>query len=344
MIHMDRNTSPISPLSDEAIREVVENTVLYEYPSDEIIRFKKLYADYYNIRPEQVEVANGSDEWIQKTIMTLGQNGVMALSPDFVMYEEYSSQVDFAFDTIPSNEDFRFDFDAIIKTVSEKRPSLFLISMPHNPTGQLFDEGELELLSETMKSVGGYLVLDEAYAEFGPDYKRPQGEHIVIIRTLSKIFGIAGLRIGMAIAEGETFKKITKLNHPYPVNSLSLNLAVRIFEDNAELEKFTNYQLESKKQLEAAFEAVQNKVKIIESSTNFIFTYGKNARSLGQYLLDNSYQPRMYHTDPLNDVVRYSIIRHEDYKDLNKLINEWSNQYDQERKIDTGNTDFNFTR
>lgn len=344
MIHMDRNTSPISPLSEAAVGEVVRNTVLYEYPSDEIIRFKRLYADYYNISPDQVEVANGSDEWIQKTIMTLGQNGVMALSPDFVMYEEYSAQADTPFDTIPCDENFRFNFDSVIKTINEKRPSLFLISMPHNPTGQLFDDEELARLSEAVKSVGGYLVLDEAYAEFAPRYRRPEGEHVVIIRTLSKIFGIAGLRVGLAIADGETFRKITRLNHPYPVNSLSLNLAARIFEDRAELEKFTNYQLESKRRLEAVFEMVGDKVNIIESSTNFIFTYGENARSLGQYLRDNGYQPRMYHIDPLNDVVRYSIIKLEDYAGLQKLMNEWSNQYDQKRKIDTGNTDFNFTR
>ncbi|WP_411842968.1 pyridoxal phosphate-dependent aminotransferase [Salinicoccus sp. HZC-1] len=344
MIHMDRNTSPISPLSDAAVREVVENTVLYEYPSDEIVRFKQLYADYYNIRPEQVEVANGSDEWIQKTIMTLGKDGVMALSPDFVMYQEYSGQMNFTFDTIPCDENFQFDFDKVIDAINEKRPSLFLISMPHNPTGQLFEDTALERLSEAMKSVGGYVVLDEAYAEFAADYKRPEGEHIVIIRTLSKIFGIAGLRVGMAIADGETYRKITQLNHPYPVNALSLNLASRIFEDKSELGTFTDYQLESKRQLAEAFQAVEDKVNIIESNTNFIFTYGRNAKSLGQYLWDNGYQPRMYNIDPLNDVVRYSIIKLEDYDGLKKLINEWSNQYDQEGKSNTGNTNLNFNR
>lgn len=344
MIHMDRNTSPISPLSDTDITEVVRNTNLYEYPSDEIIRFKQHYADYYGISPGQIEVANGSDEWIQKTIMTLGQNGVMALAPDFVMYQEYSNQVDITFNTIECDENFRFDFDKVIKAIVEEQPSLFLISMPHNPTGQLFQDEELARVSEAMKAAGGYLVLDEAYAEFAPRYTRPEGEHVVIIRTLSKIFGIAGLRVGVAVAEGETFRQITQLNHPYPVNSLSLNLAGRIFENKVELRKFTDYQLESKKRLEDAFEPVRDKVKTIESSTNFIFTYGENARSLGQYLQDHGFKPRMYTIDPLNDVVRYSIIKLEDYEDLKKLINEWSSQYDQERKIDPGNTNLNFNR
>ncbi|HIW13070.1 MAG TPA: histidinol-phosphate aminotransferase family protein [Candidatus Salinicoccus stercoripullorum] len=344
MIHMDRNTSPISPLSDEAVGEVVRDTVLHEYPGDEITRFKQLYADYYGIRPEQIEVANGSDEWIQKTVMTLGQRGVMALSPDFVMYEEYSRQTDAPFYTVPCDAEFRFDFDEVVRSIEEKRPTLFLISMPHNPTGQLFDAEALERLSQAMKAVGGYLVLDEAYAEFAPAYRRPAGEHVIIIRTLSKIFGIAGLRVGIAVADGETFSRITRLNHPYPVNSLSLNLASRVFADEDELKRFTDYQLASKRQLEEVFRPVGDKIKTIESSTNFIFTYGRGAKSLGEYLKENGYQPRVYDTPPLGDVVRYSIIRLEDYTGLKKLINEWSSQYDQERKIDTGNTDFHFTR
>src|SRR5699024_2090284 len=179
---------------------------------------------------------------------------------------------------------------------------------------------------------------------FAQAYQRPAGEHVIIIRTLSKIFGIAGLRVGIAVADGETFSRITRLNHPYPVNSLSLNLASRIFEDSDELKKFTDYQLASKKQLAAAFRPVGDKIKTIESSTNFIFTYGRNARSLGEYLKENGYQPRLYDTPPLDDVVRYSIIRLEDYTGLKKLINEWSIQYDQKRKSDTGNADFHFTR
>lgn len=268
----------------------------------------------------------------------------MALSPDFVMYQEYAGQAGTSFNTVGCDENFRFDFDKVIEEINRSRPSLFLISMPHNPTGQLFSGHDLERLSQAMEDLDGYLVLDEAYGEFAPDYTRPAGEHVVIIRTLSKIYGIAGLRVGIAIAEGETFKKITKLNHPYPVNSLSLNLASKIFENESELQSFTEYQLESKKLLTDAFKAVESEIDIIESSTNFIFTYGKSARSLGEFLQDNGYQPRMYNTPPLDDVVRYSIIRLEDYEKLDKLINEWSNQNGSKGKSNEGNKDFNITR
>lgn len=326
MIIMDRNTSPISPLSEEAMMEVLSKTKINEYPSVEIDHFKNLYADYYNIKPENIEVANGSDEWIQKVVMTLGQDGVMTVAPDFVMYKEYSDQIDAKFTTVPCNADYRFDFDEVMTQIDKERPSLFLISMPHNPTGQLFKYEELEKLSRAMERIGGYLVIDEAYAEFGPEFDKPAGEHVLIIRTLSKMYGVAGLRVGMVIAEGETFKKVTRINHPYPVNALSLNMAAKIFEEKEELAKFIDYQKKSKEMLETAFGKVSDKVNVIESYTNFVFTYGKNAMALGQHLIDNGYRCRMYNDESLKNVVRYSIIKHEDYSRLDKLITEWSNQ------------------
>lgn len=344
MIIMDRNTSPISPLSDEAMMEVLSQTKINEYPSAESDHFKKTYADYYNIDPDNIEVANGSDEWIQKVVMTLGHDGVMTVTPDFVMYEEYSSQIDAKFTTVPCDENYRFDFEEVLTQIDKEQPSLFLISMPHNPTGQLFKYEELKKLSDAMKNIGGYLVIDEAYAEFGPDFDKPEGEHVLIIRTLSKIYGIAGLRVGLIIAEGETFKKVTSINHPYPVNSLSLNLSSKIFGEKEALTDFIEYQKKSKEMLEEAFDRVSDKVNVIESYTNFVFTYGENAVALGQYLMDNGYRCRMYNNESLKNVVRYSIIKHEDYERLNKLISEWGNQNVRKRKIYKGNTDYSQIR
>jgi len=327
MIIMDRNTSPISPLSEEAMMDVLSKTKINEYPSAEIDRFKQLYADHYNISPDTIEVANGSDEWIQKAIMTLGEKGVMTVAPDFVMYKEYAEQIDAKFTTVPCNADYRFDFDAVVRRIDEEKPSLFLISMPHNPTGQLFTYEALEKLSVAMQRAGGYLIIDEAYAEFGPEFDKPQGEHVLIIRTLSKMYGVAGLRVGIVIAEGEAFRKVTRINHPYPVNSLSLNMASKIFEDKEKLAEFIDYQNKSKEMLESAFDKVRCKVNVMESYTNFVFTYGENAVSRGMHLMENGYRCRMYNDETLKDVVRYSIIRHEDYDRLNELITEWSHQH-----------------
>ncbi|MHC0551469.1 aminotransferase class I/II-fold pyridoxal phosphate-dependent enzyme [Salinicoccus sp. CNSTN-B1] len=158
------------------------------------------------------------------------------------------------------------------------------------------------------------------------------------------MFGVAGLRIGIAIGEGEAFRRITRINHPYPVNALSLNIASRIFEDREALEAFIEYQLESKRQLAAALGNISDEVAVLESSTNFIFTYGEHARDLGHFMKTRGYQPRMYDTAPLDEAVRYSIIKHEDYDRFNQLIKEWSNRHDQQGTHDKRNGNLNSTR
>lgn len=324
MISMNRNTSPISPLTKEDIYSAIEKTELHLYPDDEHQTFKELYGAQYNLSPQNMELANGSDEWIQKIIMTLGQNGIMSVQPDFNMYQAYAAQSGIRYDSVTLADDYSFDQDKIISEIKDKKPSVFFISNPHNPTGVLLPEDFIDELAEIMKDIGGYLVLDEAYVEFSRDHRRPVGEHIIIIRTMSKLYGLAGLRVGIAIAEGKTFGAITRINHPYPVNSLSLNLGSALLRHQDALKSWFDYQKTSKHELEHAFKYAQKYVSIKPSDTNFIFTYGTDAIALGNYLKDNGYHGRLYDETYLNDAVRYSIIGLDDYEQLIQLIKKWS--------------------
>lgn len=328
MISMDRNTSPTSPLSVQEITEVAANTNIELYPDQELTHFKKLYGKRYDINPENIEVANGSDEWIQKIIITLGKSGVMSLNPDFVMYQEYANQLGIRYHSVPARKDFSFDYQNVINEVKKVKPSVFFISNPHNPTGVVLPNHFIKELSGAMKEVGGYLVIDEVYGEFAPERALPAGEHIILIRTLSKLYGLAGLRIGIAIAEGQTFKKITRINHPYPLNSLGLNLASKLFSDDGRLDQWFEYQKDLQIKLVEAFEQVRRHVKIKPTHTNFIFIYGDNAKNLYEYLRANGYQGRVYDSEILNNAARFSIVGEDDYPHLNGLISKWGNQLD----------------
>ncbi|NLJ70649.1 MAG: histidinol-phosphate aminotransferase family protein [Clostridiaceae bacterium] len=327
MIIMNRNTSPLKPLSEEQIIKVVQNTNYNQYPDQERQRFIDIYAKAYDLNPAEIEVANGSDEWIQKVIMTLGQNGVMTLNPDFVMYKVYTEQVLPEMLTVDCESDFSFDFVKVVQAIKEQKPSLFLISNPHNPTGVMFKTEELQLLADTMAEVDGYLVLDECYIDFAVDYERPQGDNIVLLRTLSKVYGMAGLRIGLAIAQGDTFIRINSINHPYPLNSLSLNLASELFSDQEKLAEYKNYQFESKRQLEKALAQVEDLITIKPSLANYIFTYGDFAVDLAEFLIGKGFLPRTYDTPILKNTARYSIIRLDDYPALNQAIIEWKDKH-----------------
>lgn len=325
---MNRNTSPVSPLTDDMILKVVKETEIQQYPDQEGNQLKKLYAKYYGLDPERIELANGSDEWIQKVIMTLGDQGVIFFAPDFGMYEEYCQQVGVTYYQVPCREGFEFNIDDMIEQINQKTPSLLIVSNPQNPTGVLFKEEELEQLADAMKAVGGYFVIDECYIDFAKNYQRPTGDHIVYLRTLSKLYGMAGLRIGFAIAKDEAWQKITRLNHPYPVNSLVTNIASELFKDVNRLEAFKEYQFKCQKALVKAFDQVKELIEIKPSYANYVFTYGDKARELGKYLEEAGFIGRIYEDDPLlNQAVRYSIVDLEDYPELNKRIKEWREQY-----------------
>lgn len=327
MIIMNRNTSPIKPLTDRDILEVARSTDFNQYPDRERDRFISLYADHYGLDPASIELANGSDEWIQKLVVTLGQKGVMTLDPDFVMYQVYTEQFYPEILKVPADPDFNFSFDKILEAVYEAKPSLFLISNPHNPTGTMFDPADLQRLADAMANLSGYLCIDECYIDFAPDYDRPQGDNVLFLRTLSKLYGMAGLRIGLAIAKGDTYRKITRINHPYPLNSLSLNLASHFFADQAKLADFRDYQLSSKAELVRALDQVADLVKPKPSFANYVFTYGPAARSLADFVIDKGFLPRTYDSPGLEEMARYSVIKLEDYPAFKEAVAEWRQTY-----------------
>ncbi|XJS10294.1 pyridoxal phosphate-dependent aminotransferase [Aerococcaceae bacterium WGS1372] len=323
MIIMDRNTSPISPIKDEYYAKLADLTDYSGYPDDEPVYLKELYAKQNNLDVNQIELANGADEWIQKSFITLGKEGVMTVTPDFFMYHDYAMQLGLPYYEVSSNADFTFDFDKIVQEIKDKRPSLFIISNPHNPTGVMFEASDLQKIADAMGAIGGYFVIDEAYIEFGRNYQRPQGDHILIIRTMSKIYGMAGFRVGIIIAQNDTFDKVTKINHPYPLSHVAMNFARILLEDTEWVNEFKEYQLEAQGKLINAFDPVKEFMNVNESHTNFVFTYGEKALSLGEFLKDNGFLARFYQENNLKNTVRYSIIKLEDYDRFNELIEQW---------------------
>lgn len=329
MIIMNRNTSPISPFSEENYREAYLQTSENQYPYLEINRFKANYAHINNDFPvEHIELANGSDEWIQKLMIIYGQGGVLVLDPDFFMYQEYARQLNCPIDFVPATADFSFNIADIVQKIEESHPKLFILSSPHNPTGRQFSEQDLQTLADAVEKVDGFFIIDEAYVEFGQSYNRPKGDHVILLRTMSKIYGMAGLRIGIIRATGKTYEDVTKINHPYPVNTVSLNLANAFLENDTNVQNFIDYQLKSNQKLDRAFSAVADKMNVLPSQANFVFTYGDNALSLGNYLKANGFQGRFYKEKGLEQVVRYSIIKLEDYELLETMISNWRNSLD----------------
>ncbi|MDY5059176.1 pyridoxal phosphate-dependent aminotransferase [Staphylococcus simulans] len=329
MIYIDKNESPIPALSKSEIAEVINDTDFRVYPETQYNDFLKAYADFYNLNTNQVLAANGSDEWIQKCMLALPEGPVLTLSPDFVMYTEFAHQTERDIEYVSCDQDFRFSLEAILNRIDEVQPAFFIMSVPHNPTGEQYPFNFLKAISDKMKALGGYFVIDEAYIEFGEPIEVALEDHIIVMKTLSKAFALAGLRIGVVISTPKTIQLLNRFAHPYPMSTLSLTLAETLFKDTKRVMNLIAEQRYLCRKLNDIFKPYHSDaLKVIPSKANFVFTYGPKARSLGEYVIEHGFQPRIYDEPELNEAVRYSIATDQELDQLSQIIKEWSEQND----------------
>ena len=171
-------------------------------------------------------LGNGSDELIQIITSAVAKPGATMLAPDpsFVMYRLNAIYAGMRFVGVPLNSDFALDAAAMRAAIERERPALIFIAYPNNPTGNLFAADEI---TDILRMAPGLVVIDEAYyafadASFLP--RIPEFPNLVVLRTVSKI-GMAGLRLGYAIAATEWTTELDKLRQPYNLNALTQAVA-----------------------------------------------------------------------------------------------------------------------
>lgn len=329
MIRINKNESPLRPLSAAQLATLIQEASFNFYPDDEYERFKAAYAKYYNISAAQVIAGNGSDELIQKLMLIMPKGPALTLNPDFFMYQAYAAQVDRPIEFVDAEPDLSFSLERILQRIDEVQPAFFIMSNPHNPTGIQYSTAFLQAISDKMKAIGGYFVIDEAYLDFGESYELTMQPHILQMRTLSKAFGIAGLRLGVLISTQNTIQQIQKLEHPYPLNTITLHIAIYMFEHPEMTTDFVNHQRQLALKLRQMFtDLVSDIMTVYPSATNFVLTKGDAAHNLGRYIKSNGFLPRLYDEPLMADYVRYSIATDEQLDELKELIKNWRSQYD----------------
>lgn len=128
------------------------------------------------------------------------------------MYQDYARQVNRDIQFVDATPELSFPVEAVLDKIEAVQPSFFILSNPHNPTGHRFDESYLLAVANRMKQLGGYLVIDEAYIDFSTPLDIALEDHILVMRTLSKAYAMAGLRLGVLIGTEKRFNLFDKLN------------------------------------------------------------------------------------------------------------------------------------
>ena len=241
-------------------------------------------------------LGNGSDEILQIVSLALAKPGatVLALEPSFVVYKLAAVSSGMRYAGLALREDFTLDADALLAAIARERPALTWIAYPNNPTGNLF---EREAIVAAARASPGLVAVDEAYFPFagGASLLDEVARHpnLIVVRTLSKL-GLAGLRIGMAIAPADWAHELEKLRMPYNVNVLSAAAACLLLERGEVFARQTAAILEERARLARALDALPG-VRRFPSAANFVLARVPDAPRAFEALRQRGILVRTFH-------------------------------------------------
>ena len=222
--------------------------------------------------PEALDLllGNGSDELIQIIASMLAQPGATMLVPEpsFVMYRRSALFAGMRFVGVPLRNDFSLDLPAMLSAVERERPALTFLAYPNNPTGNLFAARDVEAI---VCAASGLVVVDEAYYAFADASFLPElGRYpnLLLLRTVSKV-GMAGMRLGYAIAAPEWIAQLDKVRPPYNVNALTQAAAVELLADTDWIAEQASTIRAERTRLEASLRRLP-RTTVFPAQTNFV--------------------------------------------------------------------------
>lgn len=222
-IKLDANENPFPWPAGMQASLCTEKLAFNRYPDGMAGELKSAIGRYTKTSPEGILIGNGSDELIQLILLTFGGLGKSLIihPPTFGMYQIYARLTDTTVVPVPLLNGLELDTEKMLEAALSPEAHVVVICNPNNPTGSLFPrEDILRLVRESGKIV----VVDEAYAEFSEQTLIPEIDNypnLIILRTFSKSFGMAGLRLGYLLGLPQTIAFINKVRPPFNVNSFS---------------------------------------------------------------------------------------------------------------------------
>lgn len=234
-LRLDLNENP-GGLPQEFIDMVLSNITpdfVSQYP--ETLNFSKTLASFLNTDISHICLVNGSAEGIRYIIQAFtSENGrIVGVVPSYFMFQVYSEMYNRSFVKVPYNDDLTMDVENIIKEMTDDTQLLILLN-PNNPMGNVYSDQEFERIVEVAKEKSITILIDEAYHYF---YKKTfikyalSNDHIFVTRTFSKLFSLAGCRLGYVVGWPDGIKLVQKLCTPHNTNAFAMKFAEAIISD-----------------------------------------------------------------------------------------------------------------
>ncbi len=252
--------------------------------------------------PSTLFLGNGSDEAIDLLIRVFcepKEDHILIVPPTYGMYKVCADISDVDVRQVQLLTDFQLDVDGILKESNQHSKILFICS-PNNPTGNLMAKEDLERL---LQDFPGILVIDEAYIDFCPDSsmvsKLSEYPKLVVLQTLSKAWGMAAIRLGIAIASPEIITLLNAVKPPYNINKLTQQQALSFLDKENEMQDFVRRSVEQRAKLSRELSGLNYVLKVYPSDANFLLVKMKDPSFIFHSLIDQGIVVRDRSRQPL---------------------------------------------
>ena len=307
MVFLDANENPF-------------NNGVNRYPDPHQVTLKQHMSSIKRVPADQILFGNGSDEvldLIYRAFCEPKVDNVITLPPTYGMYKVLAETNAIENREVLLDENFQSDVDTIIRTMDTRSKLLFLCS-PNNPTANSFDTGKIKYL---LKNFQGLVVIDEAYIDFATNESWTSELHnypnLIVTQTLSKAYGMAGIRLGIAFASEEIIAVLNKIKPPYNVNELTQKKALERILDQGKVKKEISSILKERGLLSKALLQVSFVKKLYASDANFLLARVDNANTRYQQLIEKGIVVRNRSTQPLcENTLRFTVGTAEENKKL----------------------------
>ncbi len=278
-VYLDANENSFgSPLAESYNR----------YPDPLQFKVKQRLTEIKGVPSQNIFLGNGSDEAIDilyRAFCNPGIDNVITLPPTYGMYEVSANINDIEIRKIKLKADYQLDMEGISEAIDEHTKIIFICS-PNNPTGNSIDRQDIETI---LVNFSGLVVIDEAYINFSRQktfiQELTEYPNLVVLQTLSKAWGLAGLRIGMAFASEEIIEVFNKVKPPYNINEASQKLALEALQNVDQVNDWIKKTVAEREKLVKELALLDVVIKIYPSDANFILVNTSDPKGIYQYLV-----------------------------------------------------------
>lgn len=258
------------------------------YPDPLQFQVKEEICRYEGIKSSQLFLGNGSDEAIDLLIRAFcepNKDSILVTEPTYGMYRICAEVNAVNVQHILLTHDFDLDLDTFLKSVTNSTKIVFLCS-PNNPTGKLLGRERIEAV---LKQFNGLVVIDEAYIDFASSKSFLEAlstySNLVVLRTFSKAWGLAGLRLGLCFASEEIIAVLNKIKHPYNISSTTQELALEALKNRVTKENWVKEVVQERDRLTIELKSLPQVQHVFPSDANFILVRVTDAHRVYNYLM-----------------------------------------------------------